>query len=772
MVSPPRSSDSAEAVRTAAGATDLAEVAVNAPLEKLFHYRIPGSLLGQVERGHRVLIPFGRRTVAGVVVGFPEKASVDRLKPIQSILQPDCRFDEHLLEFTHWIARYYHASWGEVLEAALPPAIRSISKKRTITYTRARASAEALLEEAARVHRRAPAQARLLEHLSREPGPHRVAELCEGLGLSRDAVKKLASRELLELYRDEDRSHLDRPAILPAPPDSGAVADHPETSLTLHEDQERALEVIGRALGGALGSPPRPILLHGVTGSGKTEVYLRALRQVLERGGRGLVLVPEISLTPQTVRRFQESLPGTPIAVLHSMLSSRERAHHWREIQSGRVGLVIGARSAIFSPIPRLELIIVDEEHEPSYKQESSPRYHGRDMAVLRARLLGIPVILGSATPAIESFHNARSGKYELVEMPRRATAHDVPAITVQELDPSYYRSDGTGLLSGPLRFQLKRCLDRGEQAIIFLNRRGFSTYLHCLQCGHVFRCEDCDISLTYHRREEGLRCHYCDGRYPVPAECPECRHVGLKRSGVGTEKLTNVLETLFPAARIGRLDRDTVKNHQILRATLGSFASGQLDILVGTQMIAKGHDFPGVSLVGIISADTGLHFPDFRSAERTFQLITQVAGRAGRGEKRGQVILQTFSPDHPALRCAVNKDYHGLYEIERENRELMGYPPFGRLAKVLVQHEKLERARDQATDIAARLGRIAENHEGVEILGPVPAPIARIQDRHRFQILIKSRQAGALLELVAAVRPDGRTTADIAIDVDPQNML
>ncbi len=755
--------------------TDLAEIAVNAPLGKLFHYLIPPELQGKLDLGHRVLVPFGPRTLAGVIVGFPQEASVKKLKPIKSILQPDCRFDQHLLEFTRWIARYYHASWGEVLEAALPPAIRAIKKKKTVSFVKRQADRDTLLVEAKKCSKRAPNQSKILHHFAQSPEPQRIQQLCDDLEVSRDAFKKLASKQLIEIYKDLDERQDQRNASRYA---RKSPLEHerefPQDELTLHSSQEEALKIIRSSFNGELGTPPKPILLHGVTGSGKTEVYLRALKDVLDQGGRGLVLVPEISLTPQTVRRFEENLPGTQIAVLHSMLSSGERAYHWREIQTGKVGLVIGARSAIFSPIPNLKLIIVDEEHEPSYKQESSPRYNGRDMAVLRAKLLNIPVILGSATPAIESYHNAKAGKYELIEMPFRATAHNLPNIIVQELDKSFYRSDGSGLISGPLDYQLKSCLKRGDQAIIFLNRRGFSTFLHCLQCGHVFKCEDCDITLTYHQKEHSLRCHYCDSHYKVPEECPECQFTGLRKSGVGTEKLTSLLESKFPTARVGRLDRDTVKNQQILRATLDSFAKGNLDILVGTQMLAKGHDFPGVSLVGIITADTGLHFPDFRSCERTFQLITQVAGRAGRGERKGKVILQTFFPDHPALQCAVKNDYLGLYEIEKENREFMAYPPFGRLAKILIQHEKQEKAESMAMSIADRLEQLASGKEGVEVLGPVQAPISRIQDRHRYHILVKSRDAGELLSIVGsgAVRPDGRLTADIIIDIDPQSML
>ncbi|HVR73508.1 MAG TPA: primosomal protein N', partial [Planctomycetota bacterium] len=652
----------------------IAEIAVNVPILKLFHYRIPDALAGTVELGHRVLVPFGRRTTTGVCVRFPEESEVKSLKPIERVLHPECRFDAHLLELTQWIAEYYHAAWGEVLEAALPPPVRSRTEERLVRWISAARPSAQMLEEAARLGARAAARSRLLVFLARNRGPHVRLEL-----LHQAAAGAEALRALIETgWAVEDRGRgPDRP-----------VADAGLESLSglsgvqapeLHPDQERALEDVQAAL---QAKAFRAVLLHGITGSGKTEVYLRALREVLAAGRRGLVLVPEISLTAQTVLRFREGLAGEPISVLHSKLTGSERGREWRRIQEGKARLVIGVRSSVFAPLPDLGLIVIDEEHDSSYKQESTPRYHARDAAIVRARLLGIPIVLGSATPSLESLSNARSGKYLLIEMPRRVTAHDLPVVTTVPLEPSFYRPDGSGLITEDLDRLIRGRLARKEQVLLFLNRRGFSTYLHCVRCGFVLKCPECDITLTFHRSQDSLRCHYCGHARSVPRDCPDCDMPSIRRSGVGTEKISAEIDRRFEGARVGRLDRDTATSHRAIEGVIARFARGELDILVGTQMVAKGHDFPGVTLVGIVNADTGLHFPDFRAAERTFQVLTQVAGRAGRGHQAGRVVIQTFFPDHFAIRCAARNEFDEFARIELESRRALGYPPFGRLVK------------------------------------------------------------------------------------------
>jgi len=776
----------------------IAEVAVNVPLRRPFHYRVPDALVGRLERGHRVLVPFGPRLVTGVCVGFPEESAVAKLKPIRDLLQPDCRFDAHILELTRWVASYYRAGWGEVLEAALPPAIRAGKAEPTRREVVALRSSDEMRAEAERFGPRAQAQARVLRHLAGLAGsPARE---------DRRALLAACQTSAATLTRLEASGWVTEDAVLdrrdPYAGEARGIAPRVEPQLNI--DQTVAVARIVAAIDA---KEFRPFLLHGVTGSGKTEVYLRGLRRVLEAGGRGLVLLPEIALTPQTVRRFREGLPDAPTAVLHSMLTPLERTGQWREIQEGKARLVIGARSAIFAPVPDLGLLVVDEEHESTYKQESSPRYNARDIAVMRASLLGVPIVLGSATPSLESVHNARRGKYELLELPRRATTHDLPRVTVVPLENSFYQPDGKGLIADPLHRLVLEQLREREQTLLYLNRRGFSTYLQCLQCGFVFECTHCSVSLTFHRGAGELRCHYCGHSIVPPRDCPDCHSPRLRRSGVGTEKVVSELERRYPDARVLRLDRDTVTTHGALRESLAAFARGDYDILVGTQMVAKGHDFPKVSLVGILLADTGLHFPDFRAAERTFQLITQVSGRAGRGRRAGRVIVQTFSPEHYAIRCAVASDFRGLCEREFDNRRVLSYPPFGRLAKLVLsggdeakvsaEGERVGAAlRRNATagstsgqspaddDAAASAPRIAAPSDGLlavlrgeggpQILGPAAAPIARIQDRFRVQILIKAPTPAAIRALLDqsddAIRP--RKGVEISIDIDPQSML
>jgi primosomal protein N' (replication factor Y) len=742
----------------------IVEVAVNVPLLKLFHYSVPDGLADRIEVGHRVLIPFGRRSATGICVGFPESSDVPGLKPVREILHPDCRFDAHLLELTRWVARYYAAPWGEVLEAALPPPIRSGREAPVVARVSAARSSGALLAEGERLASRARARSRLLVFLAKNPGPHRRAEL-----LRHAAADAASLRWAVEGgWAVEERS--------PARPDaakaaremaalSGLSSRAPET---LHADQVEALDAVRDAI---RSGTFRTVLLHGVTGSGKTEVYLRALREVLAGGKRGLVLVPEISLTPQVVLRFREGLSGESVAVLHSRLTPSERAAEWREIQRGSAKLIIGARSAVFAPIPDLSLIVVDEEHDGSYKQESSPRYHGRDVAVMRARMLGITAVLGSATPSLESCRNARAGKYRLVVLPRRVTSHDLPVVTIVPLGPEYYRLDGSGLITVELDRLVRAGLQRKEQALFFLNRRGFATFLHCTRCGFVLKCGECDITLTFHRSENAARCHYCGGTRTPPVSCPECGFSALRRAGVGTEKIAAEIARRYPEARVARLDRDTAGSQRSMLDTLGQFARGEHDILVGTQMVAKGHDFPGVTLVGIINADTGLHFPDFRSAERTFQLVTQVAGRAGRGERPGRVVIQTFFPEHFAIVRAARGEYGEFAREELEHRRALGYPPFGRIVKILFQGTDPERVAAEAARAAALL---REDARDARVLGAVPAPITRIQGKHRFQILLKSASSTrlhALIERLEAALPE-RAGVERSIDVDPQSML
>jgi primosomal protein N' (replication factor Y) len=681
------------------------------------------------------------------------------------VLHPDCRFDAHLLELTRWMADYYHCGWGEVLEAALPPSVRTPRAAVVVRRVSARRTSAELLAEASRVGRRSPSRAAALSFLAKESGPHLRAELLERAGCGAEVLRRLIAEGWAEEELEREERPDERAAVEPAPAGPRPADSRPE----LHADQEEALRAIVEAIEARAF---RPLLIHGVTGSGKTEIYLRALRRVIDGGQRGLVLVPEISLTPQTVARFRSGLPGEAVAVLHSMLTPAERRGEWREIASGRARLVIGARSAVFAPARDLGLIVVDEEHDSSYKQESSPRYHARDVAVMRARMLGIPVLLGSATPTLETIWNARGGKYARLSLPRRVTSHDLPAITTEALGPEFYRNDGSGLITDALDYRLRKNLRAREQTILFLNRRGFATYLHCLRCAFVLKCPDCDITLTFHRGENAVRCHYCGHLARLPAACPDCHMPGLRRSGAGTEKITNELGRRYPEARVARLDRDTVGSYESLRSVLARFGAGEYDILVGTQMIAKGHDFPQVTLVGIVNADVGLHFPDFRSAERTFQLITQVAGRAGRGRQAGRVLIQTFFPDHHAVRCAAAGELEEFARRELEARRALGYPPFGRLVKIQFLGPEADKV---AADAARAAEILRERGKECQVLGPAPSPIARIQGKHRFQVLLKSpssRRLHEALAALAAAAPRRGKGVERAVDVDPQSML
>jgi primosomal protein N' (replication factor Y) len=509
-----------------------------------------------------------------------------------------------------------------------------------------------------------------------------------------------------------------------------------------------------------------PFLLLGVTGSGKTEVYLRAIEACRRQGRQALVLVPEIALTPQTVARLGARFDR--VAVLHSALGDAQRARAWRRIRAGEADVVIGPRSAVFAPVPRLGLVVVDEEHEPSFKQQNAPRYHARDLALVRAQRAGAVVVLGSATPSLESWHHAREGRYGLLRLPERVAGRTLPGVQIVDLGAPEERAGPGALFSRTLQTRLREALRAGHQAILFQNRRGFATSVACPRCGLVVRCEHCDVALTYHRSEARALCHLCGHERRLPPACPDCALPGLRMRGVGTQTVEQELERIAPGVRLARLDSDTMGGRDAYEEVLGRFARREIDVLVGTQMIAKGLDFPGVTLVGVVSADTALALPDFRAAERTFQLLAQVAGRAGRGDDDGRVVVQTRLPDHPAVEMAAAQDFERFAEHEIADRRAHGYPPFGRLLRVLVRGPKASEvsARARATrDLA-----VASAAPSVEVLGPAPPPVARVQGRWREQVLVKApdhREVARVLEaLRAAPRPRGRV--EESYDVDP----
>jgi primosomal protein N' (replication factor Y) len=553
-----------------------------------------------------------------------------------------------------------------------------------------------------------------------------------------------------------------------APAPAGGARWRTPPAYELTPEQRHAVAAIEAAL-----RPPRfaPLLLDGVTGSGKTEVYLHAIRTALAAGRGALVLVPEISLTPQTVDRFRSRFGD--VAVLHSMLTPIERAMHYGRLRAREVRVAIGARSAIFAPIPELGLIVVDECHEESYKQESAPRYHARDVAVVRASQLGIPVVLGSATPAFESRENVARGRYIGLHLPHRVTAHGRAAVEIVDRRAEPTVAGGAVPLLGPrLVERLREAEERGEQSLLFLNRRGFARRIHCPRCGYQLRCSECDIGLTYHKREDRSLCHYCGTVRPVPDACPDCAFPGIRRALPGTERIEEALAALFPGVAIGRLDRDTATSGRRLEEIIARFRSGATRILVGTQMVAKGHDIPGVTLVGVIDADVALGLPDFRAAERTAQLLCQVAGRAGRGDRPGRVVIQTHQPEHYALIAAAEQDLEIVRAREAPTRRLLLYPPYGHLVRVLCEDPDEERALACATELRRAIERLAL--PGVKALGPAPAPFSKLRGRYRHHLLLKSRERKTLhraAEEVAWGKLRGRSTR-IVVDVDPVNLM
>ncbi|MBM4048507.1 MAG: primosomal protein N', partial [Planctomycetes bacterium] len=538
--------------------------------------------------------------------------------------------------------------------------------------------------------------------------------------------------------------------------------------LTPTPEQAYALKVIGEKLSqGGFGV----VLLHGVTGSGKTEVYLQAIAQTIALGKQAIVLIPEISLTPQTVRRFMSRFDR--VGVLHSGLTDGQRNVQWQRIRAGETDVVVGARSAVFAPMPRLGLVVVDEEHEPSFKQDNAPRYHGRDVAVMRAHMLGALVVLGSATPSLESYHNACSGKYFGVELTKRIDNLELPPVEVVDMTREMTERKGLHSLSRRLEANAKSALARKGQVLLFLNRRGFATYVTCKRCGFVLKCDRCDITLTYHRQAHLAICHHCNKEINPPTTCPECATPGVKYFGVGTERIEQELAKVFPGNSVMRMDSDTMRGRYAHGRALGAFGRGEVDILLGTQMIAKGLDFPNVTLVGVISADTALSLPDFRACERTFQLLAQVAGRTGRGPQGGRVVIQSLTPKHYTIQFAASHDYKGFAEKELEFRKQLGYPPFGRLAKIVVQGKNADAVKEKCGAIAQAL-RTAIAGRVARVLGPAEAPIAQLKRRHRWQVILKAQTSTLLHDLLKQAQPSfaAEKGAQVAIDIDPADML
>ncbi len=738
----------------------IARVTLEIALRKEFDYSIPAEFEGRVEVGTRVKVPFGHRTVVGVVTEIVGSSSQTQLRPIADVLGTRSLVTPKVLALARWIAGYYCCPVETALKSVLPEAVRREEagwrERLHVHFLPAPATPPVLTK-------RQEAILRIIEEWRSLP----LQDLLRIGETTAETVRKLEDRGLVSIAPQiDERDPYARERILPTTP------------LSLNDEQAVALEKIKAAMASGV---ERPFLLHGVTGSGKTEVYLQAIRHALELGRGAIVLVPEISLTPQTVERFKARFssgePRTLVAVLHSHLSSGERHDEWHKIRDGRARIVIGARSAIFAPVEPLGLVIVDEEHEHSYKQEESPRYHARDVAVVRAQREGAVVVLGSATPSVESFHNVRKGKYTLLEMTRRIDDRRLPIVRVIDMrqEPRPPRGGAPSVFSRPLREAIRARLERSEQTMLFLNRRGFSTSLQCLKCGHACGCPNCSVSLTYHRAARKLMCHICGHEEGVPERCPApgCGDPSIRFAGLGTERVEDALRTGFPKARIERMDSDTLKRKEDYRRILTEFRLGRIDILVGTQMIAKGLHFPNVTLVGIVHADLSLHQADFRAGERTFQLLTQVSGRAGRGDVEGEVFVQSFTPFHPAIQYARRHDFIGFYDQEVEFREQLRYPPFARVALLTLRGRNEDKVKLFIEHLRRELGKRFGDWKNLIIAGPAPAPLVRAESHFRHQIMLRTVAMSRLSTDLGSMVAEWPLPEDLqlTVDIDPVNL-
>jgi primosomal protein N' (replication factor Y) len=726
-------------------------------LDRAFDYVVPERLTGSLRLGQRVRVPWGKKSVLAYVVDFPVRPEVDKCREVEALTDPEPYIPPALMEMARWIADYYCAELPPVLKMMLPGAVR---KKEDGFRSQRWIEVPPHLDpaEVAASLSRAAAQRRVWE-AARTRGGGWLAELCRELKTTPATFNSLADRGYV-LLREERRDR---------DPNAGAVV--PTDALTLNEEQHSALDVILREM---TAPQPRPVLIQGVTGSGKTEVYLQALSAALDRGKSALMLVPEIALTPQTIERFRARFEGRDIrvAVLHSHLSAGERHDQWQAIRSGKARVVIGARSALFAPLRDPGVIVVDEEHESGYKQDESPRYHARDAAVLRGHLEKIPVVLGSATPSLESVHNALTGKYHLVRLNRRAEVLRLPAIRVVDMRKEESSPGRPALLSSVLRAAVEKRLADGEQTILFLNRRGFSSSLQCPKCGHVEECPHCAVPMTYHRSEHALRCHFCDHRRAVPAKCPSCGFDQYRMAGSGTQRIEDTVARAFPAARWCRMDSDTMRAKHAYARALQDFREKKTDILIGTQMIAKGLHFPNVTCVGVISCDHALQLPDFRAAERVFQQLVQVAGRAGRGDRPGEVFIQTFTPHHDAIQFARHHDVDGFQQSELEFRKAHGYPPYRRAALVTFRGRSEEKVKFCIETAARRLREALR--DSVEVPEPGPAPMPRLRDEYRYHIFLLTAHMPALAKVLKREVLSVRWPEEIraTVDVDPVSLM
>jgi primosomal protein N' (replication factor Y) (superfamily II helicase) len=757
-------------------AGNFARIIIPSPLKEPLTYRVPEELKDFVTVGMRVLVPLGKRKVSGIVFELIPETSLRQTKDVIALLDERPIVDQSLLKLSHWVSQYYVASLGEVLSTLLPPSSR-VETQSIIVARSESMQADDLLGQ------------KILDALDKKRGQISLKTLTRALGANlSDALKQLQSigaveiRERLPGQRRRRQTNRSQACVSPS-----AELER----FTLSTEQHAALAIVEARLQSRGFSA---FLLHGVTGSGKTEVYLRAMECVRSGGRQSLILIPEISLTPQLLNRLNARFNGR-VGVLHSGLTAAERWAQWWQINRGNVDVVVGARSAVFAPLPDLGLIIVDEEHDGSYKQDDGLRYNARDVAVLRAKLSRCPVILGSATPSLESYENCRQGRYQLLEISQRVEQRPLPSIEILDLRnqftlpgesaanaavdlPRKQKSAAERLLSDPLAKALRRNFEDSRQTLIFLNRRGFANFLQCTRCGYVLRCSYCSVTLTLHLKRNVVRCHHCDFSRPASELCPGCGSESLAGVGAGTEQIEKTLQELIPEARIARMDRDTTSKRGSHADLIRQWERGDIDILIGTQMITKGHDVSGVTLVGALLADMSLNLPDFRSAERTFQLLSQVAGRSGRGEDPGRVIIQTYGPEHYAIQPLITHDYKNFFAKEIEFRRALGFPPFGKLVNLRLDGPNRENVEAKAKALASKIRAIQSRNpkyrEHIEILGPAPSPIEKLRNRYRWQLLLKGNQIGPLIALANVARETFTRVRNVRmhIDVDPYNML
>ncbi len=746
--------------------TRFAIIAVARDVNKSFHYSIPEHLAERISEGIRALVPFGKNRIEGYVIGFTDKSDIKDVKDIISLIDDAPVLSSEMLQLSKWIADYYLSSLGMVIKVLLPAGL-GVSEHRYLRIINNPDDLSAAPLQEQIVNFIKEKKVARLDTLIKKLNKHGVYSAIDALkhkGIIEESFKEIKKGNLKkEIYykakdssivNEKDIKSINQQNALKLPP-------------VLSDAQDAALKKVGDGIESGRFTP---YLLHGVTGSGKTEVYLRAIALIKENGKAAIVLVPEIALTPQLVMRFKARF-GDKIAVLHSKLTPAERLDAWRRIGKGEVDIAIGARSAIFAPFKDLGLIIVDEEHDQLYKQEDGVRYNARDMALVRGKFNNAVVILGSATPSIETYHNAKTGKYNYLTLPERIDRRPLPMIEIIDL-----KKNKVSIFSEKLLTAISERIKKKEQTILFLNRRGFAPILLCRDCGFNLQCPNCTIALTYHKSDEMMKCHYCDFEIAPPDNCPSCKGSRMDFIGLGTQRIEEEIKRFFPEARTARMDRDTTGKKMAHYEIVKGVIEEDIDILIGTQMVAKGHDFPKVTLVGVLLAEAGLFFPDFRSAERTFQIITQVSGRAGRGHLRGEVIVQTYNSEHYSISYAINHDYEGFFEKELSFRRELNYPPFARITSVLLKGNDPKKVQRTITELSLILKQMIKG-KGIELLGPVPAPVSRIRGKYRQVMLIKAKEISLIRKtLIAAIEKLKTKTSlsgiDIVIDVDPQSSI